>query len=95
MRCYKWTIALTGLLACSNQQPAQTHDATPASDTTIAQQQVKDSFSSGNIMTHIGCKSDSTQSYALYIPVAQSGALMPVIYCFDPHGDGTLPLKNY
>jgi hypothetical protein len=35
---------------------------------------------------------DTTQSYALYIPAQHSGA---VIYCFDPHGAGVLPLHHY
>src|SRR6478752_4538285 len=84
-------------IACSSHQPAQedTTMHTKTVDTTIAVQPVKDTFATGKILTHITCKNDATQSFALYIPVAQNNDPMPVIYCFDPHGDGTLPLKNY
>src|SRR6185437_12952939 len=35
------------------------------------------------------------QSYALYIPINNNTELLPVIYFFDPHGDGVLPLEKY
>lgn len=52
-------------------------------------------FPSGKLIEHIPCKSDATQSYALYIPVKGNKEALPVIYMFDPHGDGTFPLKKY
>jgi pimeloyl-ACP methyl ester carboxylesterase len=33
--------------------------------------------------------------YALYIPARGNPKAMPVVFFFDPHGDGTLPLNKY
>jgi hypothetical protein len=48
----------------------------------------------GRIITVI-CKADAAQSYALYIPAKGNKEALPILYFFDPHGDGTLPLKKY
>ena len=53
-----------------------------------------DPFQPGKIIT-VTCKADAAQSYALYIPLKGNKESLPVIYCFDPHGDGALPLKKY
>jgi hypothetical protein len=96
MRLSRLFILVICFVACSSKQPVQNETIdTTTTDTTIAVQPVKDSFATGKIIPHITCKKDATQSYALYIPITQNAAPMPVIYCFDPHGDGTLPLKNY
>jgi len=52
-------------------------------------------FPPGKLIEKVTCKSDPSQSYALYIPIKAGNAPSPVIYLFDPHGDGTLPLKKY
>ena len=49
----------------------------------------------GGIINPVVCKADPTQSYALYIPRKGNAAALPVVYFFDPHGDGSLPLKKY
>ena len=56
---------------------------------------VPPSFEAGKIISMVVCKTDATQSYAVYIPVKGNKAALPVVYCFDPHGDGSLPLKKY
>jgi len=52
-------------------------------------------FEPGKIINVVVCKADPSQSYALYIPIKGNKEALPVIYCFDPHGDGSLPLKKY
>jgi hypothetical protein len=52
-------------------------------------------FPPGKLIEKVICKTDPSQSYALYIPIKASNTPLPVIYFFDPHGDGTLPLKKY
>ncbi|MBS1603899.1 MAG: hypothetical protein JST42_14630 [Bacteroidetes bacterium] len=47
----------------------------------------------GKLIDTVVCKADPTQSYALYVP-AKAGVL-PVVYFFDPHGSGALPLNKY
>ena len=56
---------------------------------------VKDSFETGKIIEKVVCKTDASQSYALYIPSNSNKENLSIIYFFDPHGDGTLPLKKY
>lgn len=52
-------------------------------------------FKPGKIFNPVICKADPQQTYALYIPLHNSNELLPVVYFFDPHGDGGLPLAKY
>lgn len=54
-----------------------------------------DPFESGKLIEKVVCKVDATQTYALYIPIKGNKGPLPVVYLFDPHGDGTLPLRKY
>jgi hypothetical protein len=49
----------------------------------------------GRITDSVVCQSDPGQSYALYIPAKGNGQALPVIYFFDPHADGALPVRKY
>src|SRR5205085_28773 len=91
----KYFIPIVCFFACSGQQPSQNQTTDSVAKDTVAVQPVRDSFPKGKIIEKVVCKNDVSQSYALYIPNTQNNAPIPVIYCFDPHGDGTLPLKNY
>ena len=50
---------------------------------------------SGQTIETVTCKADPSQSYALYIPLRGSQRPLPVIYFFDSHGVGALPLRKY
>lgn len=82
-------------LACSNHQP----EGADRTDTTAAASPVTvvatDTFSRSIILPHITCLADASQSYALYIPSVFKKTLLPILCCFDPHGDGALPLQQY
>ena len=52
-------------------------------------------FQTGKIINPVYCQSDPSKSYALYIPDGSSKKILPVVYFFDPHGDGLLPVKKY
>jgi len=54
-----------------------------------------DTIATGKVIDRLLCKADTTQSYALYIPASVNKEKYPVVYFFDPHGDGKLPLKKY
>ncbi|MEP6949924.1 MAG: hypothetical protein ABI863_11640 [Ginsengibacter sp.] len=56
---------------------------------------IADTFETGKIITHVYCSADAAQSYALYIPSKGNNRALPVIYFFDPHGDGSFPLGKY
>lgn len=54
------------------------------------------SISKGIIHPEISCFKDAGQSYALYLPSSYSaGKPFPVIYFFDSHAEGLLPVKKY
>jgi len=48
-----------------------------------------------SIISKVVCASDPSMSYALYIPSSKNDKPLPVVYFFDPHGDGLLPVKKY
>ena len=77
--------------ACNNDTAIK--DTEPIIDTSIIiKQTVADSFPVQKIIASVVCKNDASQSYTLYIPSAEAEA---VIYFFDPHADGVLPLEKY
>jgi len=43
----------------------------------------------------VRCKTDPGQAYAMYVPPKAKTAVLPLVYCFDPHGAGALPVKKY
>jgi len=52
--------------------------------------------SRGLIIEKVICKSDATQSYALYLPSTYSPSkTWPIIYCFDPAARGAVPLTRF
>ncbi|MFZ4740077.1 MAG: TPR end-of-group domain-containing protein [Bacteroidales bacterium] len=51
-------------------------------------------FKKGSIIDKVECKSTGDQSYCLYMPSAYDiNKTFPVIYAFDPHGDGRIPVE--
>jgi hypothetical protein len=83
-------------VACANKQAKENNETNTVADTSVAVTlQQKDSFATGQIINNIICKTDASQSFALYIPSKYKTDSLPVIYFFDPHADGELPLKNY
>lgn len=61
----------------------------------VLQTPLNDTFQKGKIMNPVLCQSDPTKSYALYIPEDTSNKPLPIVYFFDAHGDGALPVKKY
>ncbi len=55
-----------------------------------------ENFPKGQIIEHVTCKNSASQSYALYLPGNYSTEKKyPIIYAFDPHSDGRLPVSLY
>jgi pimeloyl-ACP methyl ester carboxylesterase len=52
-------------------------------------------LSRAQLTDSVRCSDDPTQSYALYIPPAGMKVALPVVYFFDPHGSGILPVRKY
>jgi predicted esterase len=82
--------------ACANKNHTNTGKENSDIDTTIIVKTSEvDSFPPGKIMPHVLCLADANQSYALYVPAKGNIKALPVIYFFDPHGDGSLPVGKY
>jgi len=67
-------------------------------DSQIQQTKVEINYSdySGKIKDAVTCDSDVSLSYCLYLPADySSGKKFPVIFIFDAHGEGNLPVNKY
>ena len=50
----------------------------------------------GKVIDKVICRSDSEQSYALFLPSGYSqDKRWPVVYCFDPGARGRLPVERF
>lgn len=55
-----------------------------------------ENFAKGQIIDKVALKNDASQSYALYLPGNYSlEKKYSIIYAFDPHSDGRLPVNKY
>ena len=94
IRLFILIICFVHFSACSNSQTEQETKEISATGTSVAIT-VKDTFTKGTLLPHVACLADASQSYALYIPATLKTTSLPVLFCFDPHGDGALPLQHY
>jgi dienelactone hydrolase len=85
---------IASLLSCSSGTTNKNAETTVPAESPVQVQ--KEHFASGQVLEKVVCKHDTSQSYALYLP---SGYVpektYPVVFAFDPHGTGKLPLSNY
>jgi pimeloyl-ACP methyl ester carboxylesterase len=49
----------------------------------------------GQIIERVVCQADTNQSYAVYVPLRGAREPLPILYFFDSHGVGALPLRKY
>ncbi|MBA3704655.1 MAG: hypothetical protein H0W84_01755 [Bacteroidetes bacterium] len=91
-------VAIT-LFSCSSGNDKQKNVADEIKDTIIQKENFvrKDFFGErGKVVEHITCKSDDSQSYAMYLPSTYSvEKTFPLVIAFDPHGTGKLPVSMY
>jgi poly(3-hydroxybutyrate) depolymerase len=52
------------------------------------------SLEKGKVLSRV-CAGSTGNSYAVYIPKSAEDKPLPVIVCFDPKGDGSLPVKLF
>jgi pimeloyl-ACP methyl ester carboxylesterase len=82
---------LAGLVACAENNQPQLSKPAGALNQAAAK---PDTLERGKVIPAVYCQADPTQSYAIYIPLVATRQ-MPVMYFFDPHGNGSLPLNKY
>lgn len=80
---------------CDGNHSEPVKDNMTDSNATSINSSVPDTFQTGKVISPVFCKSDAAESYALYIPALKRNETLPVIYFFDPHGAGELPLNKY
>ena len=62
----------------------------------VTQPAYDNSLAKGTVTDSVICRSQNTQSYALYLPSYYSqGKPFPCIYFFDAHARGSLPVRTY
>jgi len=96
-------LACTGLLiaafcteACANNPTTATEQRVPVKDSVVVAPAARpDTFAIGKVIDAVACAADAGQTYAAYIPVTGNKKALPVIYFFDPHASGSLPLNKY
>ncbi|UAY51748.1 hypothetical protein [Ferruginibacter albus] len=86
----RFFIALFGIISCTDLHSKEKVDGAVH---VIAP--IKDTLPKGKIISNVVCTSDTIQSYALYIPVTYGKQRPPVVFFFDPHAAGALPLNKY
>jgi dienelactone hydrolase len=58
--------------------------------------QQNESLPKGQVVAKVPCRSDPTQSYALYLPSHYgSQKAYPILYAFDPGARGSVPVENF
>jgi predicted esterase len=89
---FGWMIVgMISLLSCGNNSNSKVQDLSGATVTSY-----DTTLKSGVISEKVVCKSDASVSYALYLPTSyNAGTFFPVIYIFDPHASGLLPVSKY
>lgn len=90
-------ISIASLFSCSSSHNNDGHATKDPEKTQASVSNVKEeNVVKGQIIEKVICKADTSQSYALYLPSNYSSSkTYPVVFAFDPHGDGSLPVKNY
>ncbi len=79
--------------ACASNHAGSDNSGTDS--TLIKTVSTTDTLLPGTVNTKVYCTSDASQSYALYMPATKDANTLPVIFFFDPHGDGSLPITKY
>ncbi len=83
------------ILSC-RQAPSHSVEAVVTETSDTVAPSAKDNFETGKIIDHVINNINSTQSFALYLPKNYSAtSTYPVVYFFDSHGSGILPLYKY
>ncbi len=80
------------LQSCTFNNGSKTENTLQTSDS-VSQ---KENFITGQIINKVVNLNDASQNYSLYLPKAYSKkSSWPVIFIFDAHGDGNLPITKY
>ncbi len=94
--CFFLLSLCPALFSCGNadtkkEPPSSYVPANPATKEMPA-----DTFAEGTVIKNIACRADASNTYALYLPnKIKKGKKYPVLFLFDAHARGSLPLIKY
>ncbi len=87
-------VLFSSLFSACTSQP-KTKQNTEITKDTVAPA-AKENFAKGEVIDQVVCRGDASQSFALYLPTTYtSEKTYPIIFAFDAHGTGKLPLVKY
>ena len=87
---------LVFILSCKQTSSPVEHSSVVAETKANVVSTVRDSFETGKVIDRVVCNNNASQSFALYLPKNYSkAATYAVIYFFDAHASGRLPLDKY
>jgi predicted esterase len=98
MRSYRFVGLFLVILctkSCAGDDGATRPDRIAKDTVVAAPSSPPDSFPVGKLIDTVTYIANATQSYALYIPATHNKNALPVVYFFDPHASGSLPLRKY
>jgi hypothetical protein len=88
-----FTLLFIFMISCCSSSPdkPKTEEATTGQPPPVFE-----NFPTGKVIDKVACKTDTAQSYSLYLPKAyDTKKQYPIIYAFDSHRTGKLPVANY
>ena len=88
-------ILLFCAIACASRNQGESPGNNIKDSGVVTNAVASDTFQPGKVIKQVFCKTNAAQSYALYIPAGGNSETLPVVYFFDPHGDGAFPLDKY
>lgn len=87
-------VYFVSMLSCTSRPLPEQHAAPQNQERNV--QSASEVFAIDTVLNRITCVADPTLSFALYLPPQYaSQSQLPAILFFDPHGDGSLPVKKY
>lgn len=93
MKHIPYVLLFLALGSCAHQDSKKEQPVSSAATQTTV---YDTSFSGGNTYKNILCTNNNSVSYALYLPSSYDTAKkFPVLYFFDAHADGLLPVEKY
>src|SRR2546426_7858385 len=85
-------LAFLNQISCSSNSVSNTSQLAGKSTA----QSRKENFPAGKILDKISCERNPAESFALYLPARyDTSKKFPVIFFFDPHGNGILSVSKY
>jgi hypothetical protein len=89
-------VGCLSLGSCGNADTKKENPSSALAAPTSAPVLTVDSFPAGRVIKKVPCLTDGSQSYALYLPKKfHAGKKYPVLFLFDAHARGSLPLLKY